>query len=71
MRQWISERLKEPSTKKGIALIAAGATLAIGRPDIITASVTDAGIQFGGLVGAVVPFMVGIWEAIRREDLND
>ncbi|AAO07250.1 Holin [Vibrio vulnificus] len=67
MEKWIKERLKEPSTKKGLALVAAGATLAIGRPELITASVSEAGIQWGGLIGTTVPLMLGLWETVRKE----
>ncbi|ARN68180.1 hypothetical protein ACW0FS_004334 [Vibrio vulnificus] len=67
MEKWIKERLKEPSTKKGLALVAAGATLAIGRPELITASVSEAGIQWGGLIGTTVPLVLGLWETVRKE----
>ncbi|EGQ8172112.1 hypothetical protein QNF13_003919 [Vibrio vulnificus] len=67
MKKWINERLKEPSTKKGLALVAAGATLAIGRPELITASVSEAGIQWGGLIGTTVPLVLGLWETVRKE----
>ncbi|HDY7475768.1 TPA: hypothetical protein RQK49_002036 [Vibrio vulnificus] len=67
MEKWIKERLKEPSTKKGLALVAAGATLAIGRPELITASVSEAGIQWGGLIGTAVPLVLGLWETVRKE----
>ncbi|EHZ7358379.1 hypothetical protein RQY88_000225 [Vibrio vulnificus] len=67
MKKWINERLKEPSTKKGLALVAAGATLAIGRPELITASVSETGIQWGGLIGTTVPLVLGLWETVRKE----
>ncbi|EGR2797595.1 hypothetical protein QNF03_002276 [Vibrio cidicii] len=67
MKQWIKERLKEPSTKKGLALVAAGGALALGRPELITASVTETGVQWGGLIGSVAPLVIGFWEVVRKE----
>lgn len=67
MEKWIKERLAEPSTKKGIALLGAGAALALGYPELITASVTAEGVQYGGIIGAVVPVVLGLWETVRRE----
>lgn len=66
-KQWLKDRWEEPSTKKGLALIAAGGTLALGRPELITASVTETGVQWGGLVGATVPLVIGVWETVRNE----
>lgn len=59
--------LKQPSTKKGLALIGAGIALATGHPELLTASVTTEGMQMGGLIGVVAPILLGVWEAIRNE----
>nr|AKN36572.1 hypothetical protein [Vibrio tasmaniensis] len=59
--------LEQPSTKKGIALVGAGVALAAGHPELLTATVTDAGVQYGGLIGTVVPLAMGLWEAFRNE----
>ncbi|PMK90825.1 hypothetical protein [Vibrio lentus] len=59
--------LDQPSTKKGIALVGAGIALASGNPEFLTATVTDAGVQYGGLIGTVVPLAMGLWEAFRKE----
>ncbi|MCG9628567.1 hypothetical protein L1D34_27535 [Vibrio mediterranei] len=59
--------LTQPSTKKGLALVGAGVALAAGHPELLTASVTPDGVQMGGLIGAVVPVLVGLWETIRDE----
>ena len=59
--------LKQPSTKKGIALLGAGIALATGHPELLTASVSEAGVQYGGFLGAFVPLAIGLWETIRDE----
>ncbi len=71
MKEFLKEKLKidldQPSTKKGIALVGAGVALAAGHPELLTAAVTDAGVQYGGLVGTVVPLALGLWETLRNE----
>ncbi|MFB9133513.1 hypothetical protein M1D72_10535 [Vibrio sp. AK197] len=59
--------LTQPSTKKGVALIGAGIALAAGHPEIITASVTPEGVEYGGIVGTAVPVLLGLWETFRKE----
>ncbi|MFN3014297.1 hypothetical protein ACK1CN_00020 [Vibrio coralliilyticus] len=63
----ISINIDEPSTKKGIALIGSGAALAMGHPELLTASITESGVQYGGLIGTAVPVALGLWETIRKE----
>lgn len=63
----IQNWLKQPSTKKGIALLGAGAALAVGHPELLTASINGDGVQWGGIVGAAVPVLVGLWETVRNE----
>ncbi len=63
MKNW----LKQSSTKKGLALLGAGVALAAGHPEIITASVTADGVQYGGILGTAVPVLLGLWETIRNE----
>ena len=67
MLDWLKKQWQQPSTKKGLGLVAAGVTLAIGRPELITASVSEAGVQWGGLVGTTVPLVIGLWETVRNE----
>ena len=67
LTNWLKNRWQEPSTKKGVGLVAAGVTLAIGHPELITASVTETGVQWGGLVGTAAPVLIGLWESVRRE----
>lgn len=66
-KQNLIDRMNEPSTKKGLALLGAGAALALGHPELITASVTDAGVQYGGLIGTAIPVLLGLWEVVRKE----
>ncbi|MEZ9015046.1 hypothetical protein AB6D76_22470 [Vibrio splendidus] len=47
------------STKKGLALLDAGAALVAGHLDHITASASADGVQFGGIIG--------LWETLRNE----
>lgn len=71
MKDFLKEKLHidldQPSTQKGIALVGAGVALAAGHPEIITASVTDTGVQYGGIVGTAIPVLIGLWETIRNE----
>ncbi|CAK1755748.1 Holin [Vibrio crassostreae] len=67
LKEKLSIDLEQPSTKKGIALVGAGVALAAGHPELLTATVTDAGVQYGGLIGTVVPLAMGLWEAFRNE----
>ena len=59
--------LDQPSTKKGVALVGAGIALAAGHPELLTASVTAEGVQYGGIVGTAVPVLLGLWETFRKE----
>ncbi|MEZ9340340.1 hypothetical protein AB4176_21050 [Vibrio splendidus] len=47
------------STKKGLALLGAGAALVAGHPELITASVSADGVQFDGIIG--------LWETLCNE----
>lgn len=57
----------QPSTRKCLALLGAGAALVAGHPELITASVSADGVQFGGLIGASDPIVFGLWETLRNE----
>jgi hypothetical protein len=59
--------LNQPSTKKGIALLGAGVALATGHPELITASITAEGVQYGGIIGMAIPVAMGLWETFRNE----
>jgi hypothetical protein len=59
--------LSQPSTKKGIVLIGAAAAMLAGRPELLTASVTEEGVQAGSLIGSAVPVVLGFWEVLRNE----
>ncbi|MEO9493877.1 hypothetical protein F0235_22600 [Vibrio splendidus] len=54
-------------TKKGLALIGAGIALAAGHPELLTVSVSNTGVQYGGLLGTLVPLAIGLWETLRNE----
>ena len=59
--------LKQLSTKKGLTLIGAGIALAAGHPELLTASFSETGVQYGGLLGTLVPLVIGLWETLRNE----
>jgi hypothetical protein len=67
LRHWLGIDLAQTSTKKGLALIGAGAALAAGHPELLTACVTPDGVQYGGFIGAVAPLLIGAWETLRDE----
>ena len=55
------------SAKKGLVLLGVGAVLVSGHPELITASVSADGIQFGGIIGVSAPIVFGLWEILRNE----
>ncbi|MEZ8060886.1 hypothetical protein [Vibrio splendidus] len=55
------------STKKGLALLGAGAALVAGHPELVTASVSADGVQFGGIIGVSALIVFGLWETLRNE----
>jgi hypothetical protein len=57
----------QPSTKKGLVLLGSAAALLVGRPELLTATVTPDGVQAGGIIGAAVPAVIGLWETLRNE----
>ncbi|WP_299695636.1 hypothetical protein, partial [uncultured Vibrio sp.] len=67
LKDKLSIDLEQPSTQKGIALLGAGVALVSGHPELLTATVTEAGVQYGGLIGTVVPLVMGLWETLRNE----
>lgn len=67
MKDFLKLWFKQPSTKKGLALVAAGATLTMGHPELLTVNVAGDGIQAGGLIGAAVPVLMGLYEVVRNE----
>lgn len=67
LKEKVGIDLDQPSTKKGIALLGAGVALATGHPELLTASVTAEGVQYGGIIGTTLPILLGTWEMIRNE----
>ncbi|ODS10167.1 hypothetical protein [Vibrio scophthalmi] len=61
------KRFKQSSTWRGLALVGSAAALVSGNGHLFTAEVTDAGMQFGGVVGALVVAAIGVYDAIRDE----
>lgn len=60
--------LSQPSTKKGLVLLGSVAAVALGHPELITATVTESGeIQMGGLIGMVVTGVIGLLDVIRDD----
>ncbi|MFA0088254.1 hypothetical protein AB4405_21435 [Vibrio sp. 10N.261.51.F12] len=57
----------QPSTQKGLVLLGSAAALFAGRPELLTATVTQDGVQAGGIIGAAAPVVIGLWETIRNE----
>ncbi|MEZ9745342.1 hypothetical protein AB4320_11725 [Vibrio splendidus] len=55
------------STKKGLALLGAGAVLVVGHPELITVSVSADCVQFGGIIGVSAPIVFGLWETLCNE----
>ncbi|MGX1923937.1 hypothetical protein ACUALS_01705 [Vibrio sp. NH-7] len=67
MKKYLESLIKQPSTYKGAALIAAGVAAASGRPELLTVSVSESGASYGGLIGTLVPMALGLWETLRNE----
>lgn len=59
--------MSQSSTKKGLALVGSGVALVMGHPELLTASISDAGVHYGGMIGTAVPVVLGIWETLRNE----
>ncbi|MFA0327354.1 hypothetical protein AB4519_23505 [Vibrio splendidus] len=58
------------STKKGLALLGAGAALVAGHPELITASVSADGVQFGGIIGASAPIVLAYGKPYAMSSSN-
>ncbi|MGL4379652.1 MAG: hypothetical protein ACRCTB_00835 [Vibrio sp.] len=60
-------RFKQSSTWRGLALVGSAVALVSGHGQLFTAEVNDAGMQLGGVVGALVVAAIGVYDAIRNE----
>lgn len=67
LKEKVGIDLDQPSTQKGIALLGAGVALATGHPELLTASISDEGVQYGDIIGTTLPILLGTWEMIRDE----
>jgi hypothetical protein len=64
---FIKNYFTQGSTWKGLALLGSTAAALFGYGDLISVSVTDAGMQYGGLLGVAVPGLIGAVETVRNE----
>ena len=67
MKKYLKSIIKQPSTYKGAALIAAGLATAVGKPELLTATLSESDVSYGGLIGTLVPVALGLWETLRNE----
>lgn len=58
---------RQPSTWRGLALLGSVVAAATGYGHLFSADVTENGVQLGGVVGAVVPMAIGIFDVVRDE----
>jgi hypothetical protein len=59
--------LKQPSTLKGLTLLASSAAVMFGYGDIFNVELNNGGLKLGGAIGAAVPVALGVWEVVRNE----
>ena len=61
-------KLDQSSTWRGLALISSTIALTFGYSHLFSAEYTEAnGLSFGGIIGAVVPALIGVYDALRDE----
>lgn len=62
----------QPSTIKGLSLIGSVIAAATGYGHLFSLDLShENSIQFGGVIGLAVPFVIGAYEAIRDEFKNE
>jgi hypothetical protein len=50
-----------------MALVGAGLALAAGHPELLSVSISGDAVNYGGLIGAMAPVLIGSWEIARNE----
>lgn len=56
--------LFEKSTFKGLALLGSVVAAVTGYGHLFSVEVTEAGVNYGGVVGLAIPAVLGVWEAL-------
>lgn len=57
----------QSSTYRGLALIASSVAFVMGYGHIFSAELTTTGVQFGGVVGTLIPAAIGAYDVVRDE----
>ncbi|MEZ8607888.1 hypothetical protein AB6D06_11760 [Vibrio sp. 10N.239.311.G01] len=57
----------QPSTIKGLTLLLSTVAAFFGYGNLFSAEITDQGLELGGVIGAAVPVVVGVYEVVRDE----
>ncbi|PKF49024.1 hypothetical protein AT251_21895 [Enterovibrio nigricans] len=69
--KYVNTLLKQPSTYKGLALLGSMAAVATGNGHLFTAEMTNTGMVYGGMIGTLVPTVLGLWETLRNEHTGE
>lgn len=68
MKKYLKNLMKQPSTFKGLALLAGSALSAGGVSELLTVEIPNTGDpQFGGTVATLGMLVLGAWETLRNE----
>ncbi|OOF08156.1 hypothetical protein BZG83_16340 [Salinivibrio sp. PR919] len=62
--------MSQGSTWKGLALLGSAAAGVLGYGDLISVSVSNDALHFGGVLGVAVPTLIGAYEVARNEYKN-
>ncbi|KKA43934.1 hypothetical protein WN56_15560 [Salinivibrio sp. KP-1] len=62
--------MSQGSTWRGLALLGSAAAGVLGYGDLVSVSVANDGLQFGGVLGVAVPTLIGAYEVARNEYKN-
>ncbi|WP_231637469.1 hypothetical protein [Salinivibrio sp. KP-1] len=68
--QFFKEYISQGSTWRGLALLGSAAAGVLGYGDLVSVSVANDGLQFGGVLGVAVPTLIGAYEVARNEYKN-
>lgn len=68
MKKYVKNLMKQPSTFKGLALLAGSALTAGGVNELLTVEIPNTGDpQFGGSLATLGMLGLGLWETFRNE----